>query len=102
MKSGSVALEGVAMAKDLGAVLAARVRYDATAGAGIANRRGVGRVRHLHTPALWIQRHVQEGGLLLSKVDGDNNLSDLGTSVGRIGFGISWRAKRSFVEAQRC
>ena len=61
VKSGSMALGAVAMAKDLGAVLATRVRYDATAGAGIANRRGVGRVRHLHTPTLWIQRHVQDG-----------------------------------------
>ena len=39
-----------AMARDLGAGLSPRIQYDAT-GAGIANRRGVGRVRHLHTPS---------------------------------------------------
>ncbi len=45
VKSGSIVLGTVAMAKDLGAVLAARVRYDATAGAGLANRREVARFR---------------------------------------------------------
>ena len=79
VKSSSTILGAVAMAKDLGATLAARVRYDATAGAGIANRRGVGRVRHLHTPSLWIQRHVQDGRLVLSKVPGEENYGDLGT-----------------------
>ncbi len=66
------------MAKDLGAVLKARMRYDA-AGAGIANRREVGRARHLHTPSLWIQKHIQDGAVELSKVDGARNWADLGT-----------------------
>ena len=56
-----------------------RVRYDATAGAGIANRRVVGRVCHLHPPSLWLQRYVQEGRLTLSKVPGEKNVTDLGT-----------------------
>ena len=50
VKSASIALGAEAMALDLRVVLKQRVRYDATAGAGIANRRGVGRVRHLHMP----------------------------------------------------
>ena len=79
VRGASIILGAVAMAKDLGATLKARMRYDATAGAGIANRRGVGRVRHLHTPSLWIQRHVQDGTIELSKVDGDRNWADLGT-----------------------
>ena len=79
VKGASIILGAVAMAKDLGATLKARMRYDATAGAGIANRRGVGRVRHLHTPSHWIQRHGQDGTIELSKVDGDRNWADLGT-----------------------
>ena len=79
VKATSMALGAQAMAKDLGLVLQARVRYDATAGAGIASRRGVGRVRHLHTPSLWIQRHVQDGRVTLKKVLGDSNVADLGT-----------------------
>ena len=79
VKSASIALGAEAMALDLGVVLKPRVRYDATAGAGIANRRSVGRVRHLHTPSLWVQRYVQEGRLTLVKVLGEKNVADLGT-----------------------
>ena len=79
VKSSAIALGAEAMALDLGVVLKPRVRYDATAGAGIANRRGVGRVRHLHTPSLWLQRYVQEGRLTLTKVPGEKNVADLGT-----------------------
>ncbi len=79
VNSSSIILGAVAMAKYLGATLAARVRYDATAVAGIANRRGVGRVRHLHTPSLWVQRHVQDGRLVLTKTPGEENFGDLGT-----------------------
>ena len=42
VKGASIILGAVAMAKDLGATLKARMRYDATSGAGIANRCGVG------------------------------------------------------------
>ena len=79
VKSASMALGAQAMARDLGMRLQPRIRYDATAGAGIANRRGVGRARHLHTPSLWVQRHVQEGRIVLKKVGGDDNVADLGT-----------------------
>ena len=79
VKSVAIGLGAKAMAKDLGVELAVRVRYDATAGAGIANRRGVGRVRHLDTQALWIQRHIQEGRVKLTKVLGTDNAADLGT-----------------------
>ena len=47
-KSASRALDAVAMAAD------PRVRVDATASKAIASRRGVGRVRHLHTQVLWV------------------------------------------------
>ena len=72
-------LGAVEMAKDLGATLKARLRYDATAGAGIASRRGVGRVRHLHTPCLWLQKHIQDRRIELMKVDGLKNVADVGT-----------------------
>ena len=65
--------------KDVGVDLEPRIKYDATAGAGIASRRGVGEVRHVHTPALWVQRFVQEGKVKLDKVPGIGNVADLGT-----------------------
>ena len=79
VKGGSIVIGAVAMAKDLGANLKARLRYDATAGAGIASRRGVGKVRHLHTPCLWLQKHVQDKRIELMKVDGLKNVADVGT-----------------------
>ena len=54
-KSASRALGAVAMAADTAKVVKPRVRVDATASKGIASRRGVGRVRHLHTRVLWVQ-----------------------------------------------
>ena len=60
-------------------MLKARMRYDATAGAGIASRRGVGKVRHLHTPCLWLQKHIQDRRIELMKVDGLKNWADAGT-----------------------
>ena len=47
-------LGAVAMAADMANVVKPRVRVDATASKGIASRRGVARVRHLHTQVLWV------------------------------------------------
>ena len=63
----------------LGAELKPTIRYDATAGAGIANRRRVGRVRHMHAFALRIRRHVQEGRVTLYTVDRAGKVADLET-----------------------
>ena len=52
---------------------------DASAGLGIIHRRGAGRIRHIHTPALWLQRAHQDGLLVAQKVDGAENVADLGT-----------------------
>ncbi|CAK0818994.1 unnamed protein product [Prorocentrum cordatum] len=52
---------------------------DATAGKGIAERRGVGRIRHLRTLLLWIQRAVQRGLVNVRKVPGAADSADLGT-----------------------
>ena len=79
VKGGSIVLGAVEMAKDLGVMLKARMRYDATAGAGIASRRGVGKARHLHTPCLWLQKHIQDRRIELMKVDGLKNWADAGT-----------------------
>ena len=65
------------MARHLVAELKPILGCDATAGARIATRHGVGRVRHLHILALGMQRHVQEGGVTLKKVDGDANVAEL-------------------------
>ena len=68
VKAVSMALGAEEMGRDIGVVLKPRVKYDAAAGAGIASRRGVVRVRHLHTPSWWAQRFVQEGRVTLAEV----------------------------------
>ena len=43
------------LARDMDWSLDIRVHSDATAAIGIAKRRGLGKVRHLHTSDLWVQ-----------------------------------------------
>ena len=67
------------MAKDMGRTLTPRLRVDAEAAKGIASRRGVGKIRHLDTTTLWLQRHVTEKKIQLLKIHGKVNPADLGT-----------------------
>ena len=69
------------MAKDFGIDLTRTVslRVDSTAGIGVSSRRGAGRIRHIHTPALWLQSAVHDGRIAMSKVLGTENPANLGT-----------------------
>ena len=98
VKGASVSIGMVALLADMGVTPRKPIslRVDSTACLGTAGRRGAGRIRHIATPSLWIQRAVNDGLLDLSKVDGKDNPADLGTKVlggpainqilGRIGF----------------
>jgi hypothetical protein len=55
------------------------IRADASAGIGIASRRGAGRVRHIATPTLWLQKLIQDKKAAIVKVPGDKNCADMGT-----------------------
>ena len=52
---------------------------DATAAIGIANRQGLGRIRHIATTDLWIQQRIKAGELKTFKVHGLENPGDLMT-----------------------
>ena len=52
---------------------------DATAAIGIAEREGLGRVRHLATGDLWIQQRIRNGEISVSKYPGKDNPADIGT-----------------------
>ena len=52
---------------------------DSIACKGIACRRGVGKIRHLHVQVLWVQTAVQEKRITIHKVLDTENLADLGT-----------------------
>ena len=64
------------LARDMDWNLKLTVHSDATAAIGIAKRRGLGKVRHLHTTDLWIQETVRNGDVNLVKVLGTENPAD--------------------------
>ena len=55
------------------------IKLDATAGRAIAMRRGTGRIRHIATPTLWLQRLVINGDIKMTRVGGYDICADLGT-----------------------
>ena len=81
VKGSSAGLGTVNMLMDMGVLMqkAIKILVDATAGIGIASRRGVGRIRHIHTPSLWLQRAVHDKRVALDKVKGTVNPADVGT-----------------------
>jgi hypothetical protein len=52
---------------------------DSDAGRSLATRMGVGKQRHIQTRWLWLQERVRGGELQVRRVDGEQNVSDLGT-----------------------
>ena len=81
VKGTSAGLGVEALLRDAGAPSSQplQVTVDATAGIGIASRKGAGRIRHIATPTLWMQRLVNDGSVVLTKVLGTQNPADLGT-----------------------
>ena len=67
------------LAADMGWTLKLSVHSDATAALGIAKRRGLGKIRHLHCTDLWIQERVRNKDLELHKVLGSENPADIFT-----------------------
>ena len=59
-----------AMALDFGQVMVPWMYVDASAAIGIAQRKGLGRIRHLHTQSLWEQDAAREKRVFLDKVPG--------------------------------
>ena len=67
------------MLKDFGVEAEAHLQVDASAAIGIAQRKGLGKVRHLDCQALWIQDAVRRRRVHLEKVLGTENPADLMT-----------------------
>ena len=62
--------------KDMEVDVKIRILEDSSAAKGIAERTGLGKVRHIEVNQLWIQEKVREGRIQLVKVDGVENLAD--------------------------
>ena len=76
VKGSSNALGLIGMLKDVGIDLAITLHTDASAAKGIANRRGLGKVRHIELCQLWLQDQVARGRIAVVKVRGEDNFSD--------------------------
>ena len=68
-----------AMLQDYQAPLDPWLFVDASAAIGVAQRSGLGEIRHLDTGTLWLQQAVKEGRVTLRKMPGSENPADLGT-----------------------
>ena len=77
VKTGSNLIGAKSMAADLGLEVQLRLWLDSSAALGVASRRGVGRIRHLHTAALWLQGVVSDKLIEVRKVKGVGNVADL-------------------------
>ena len=66
-----------AMCADLGVKLSIDLHTDASGAKGIAQRRGLGKLRHVEVHLLWLQHQVANGTFKIIKVDGKVNPADL-------------------------
>ena len=77
VKSGSIALGMRAMYADLGVKINLNLHTDASGAKGIAQRRGLGKLRYVEVHLLWLQHQVANGTFSVKKIDGKTNPADL-------------------------
>ena len=77
MKAAQESLGMAAMARELAMSFKIRILVDASAALGVAQRHGIGKIRHLQTGALWIQEQELKRILQMHKVNGTDNCSDI-------------------------
>ncbi|CAK0856358.1 unnamed protein product [Prorocentrum cordatum] len=78
VRAASRAIGMQSLCQGLGRDVSLRIWSDSAAALGIMQRRGCGKVRHLETPTLWVQKALKDGRFQLAKVPGKSNPADLG------------------------
>ena len=78
VKAASVSIGVKTIMKDMGVELSEPtvIKSDASAAIGIANRIGIGKVRHIEVNQLWLQEKVSKKEIFIEKVGTDDNLAD--------------------------
>ena len=66
----------VSLMADMGLTVEGEIFGDSTAALAIAQRQGIGKLRHVRTQALWVQEARAEGRLRYKKVLGSRNPAD--------------------------
>ena len=77
VKAASQGLGIKSLLKDFKRECSLEVLTDASAAKSIANRTGLGKLRHIDTHFLWVQQRVSRGDFKVSKVWGKENPADL-------------------------
>ena len=77
VKGGAEGLAMQSMAKDLGIDLKIRIHTDSSACRGICGRTGIGKVRHMAVPHLWLQGAVREKKIEMARIAGKDNPADV-------------------------
>jgi hypothetical protein len=78
VKASAQGIGAKAMLMDFGVDISEpiEVMSDASAAIGIAQRRGMGKVRHIETNQLWLQERVASGSIKIVKIGTHDNLAD--------------------------
>ena len=78
VKAAAQGIGAKAMLNDFGVKVEdpVEVKSDASAAIGIAQRRGMGKVRHIETNQLWLQERVANGSIIVTKIGTYENLAD--------------------------
>jgi len=76
VKDASVGIGIRNMLIDLGVQMKLDLLTDASAAKGIANRKGIGKVRHIEVSQLWLQDKARKGEIEVIKVEGSKNVAD--------------------------
>ena len=74
----------ISLAKELGFTDLENVVHvgtDSSAAKSFVSRRGLGKMRHLEIRDLWLQKEVNDGKVIVSKVAGTENPADLMTKI---------------------
>ena len=99
VKGGSQGMGMQSMLKDLGWEVGIVIKTDASAAKGIANRRGLGKVRHIDVNQLWLQDQVANHTISIVKVGTKDNRADTltkyvdGNTLYNHTVGLGWELK---------
>ena len=77
VRAASESLGISTLMKDFGQSAGIVIHVDASAALGIAQREGLGMLRHLQTNVLWLQSQAIKKAIRMAKVDGSKNPADM-------------------------
>ena len=67
--------------QEMGKEISVQVNTDSSAAMAACSRSGVGKMRHIQLRWLWVQDAVRDKTIVLKKVKGTDNVSDMGTKA---------------------